>query len=181
MMIWYFSAASIALFLVALEKQACQRLEGSRSLPGGGSLVVRDAVNMIDFRWCYWNIAYRSLWILLPQKMRRKPCMCACVHPKSVLDSKHATRVLGIVGILPVLFIFVLWFLIFFRHRIAVLSPCVLSFLSSGLYHCNFLPRKNMSASKTGIVEEFGLPFAFWWSSILSSFIFMLPMEQILG
>lgn len=56
--------------------------------------------------------------------------MCACVHPKWALDLKHATRVLGIVGILPVLFIFVLWFLFFFpTPRCSLVFMCFIIFI----------------------------------------------------
>ena len=106
--------------------------------------------------------------------------VCVC-SPKMGFGFKTCNKGLGNCWYSPCVVIFVLWFLFFFRHRVAVLSSCVLSFLSSGLYHYQFLPRKDFSASKTGMVEEFGLPFAFWWSSMVQSFIFVFPMEQILG
>ncbi len=47
---WWFGPSwlhHLLCFFGAPEKQACQRLEGSRSLPGGGSLVVRA-------QWTWW-------------------------------------------------------------------------------------------------------------------------------
>ena len=155
-MIWYSSAASIALFLVALEKQACQRLEGSRSLPGGGSLVVRDAMSMMLLEHSIWIVADSST--LKDAEKAMYVCVCS---PKIGLGFKTCNKGLGnwwyspcVVYLRPMVSDF------FPTPHCSLVFMCFIIFIFRVVSLYQFLPRKNISASKTGIVEEFGLPCA---------------------
>lgn len=144
-MIWYSSAASIALFLVALEKQACQRLEGSRSLPGGGSLVLRDAMNMMLLEHSVWIVADSST--LKDAQKAMYACMCS---PKIGFGFKTCNKGLGNCWYSPcVVYLRPMVSGFFPTPHCSLVFMCFISsiiyiFLSSVLYHCQFLPKKKI-------------------------------------